>query len=271
MKNSLTLFITFVGLLLLQNVQAQSSETITTIDSVYKIDEITNYNEPDSAYNDFAEEVIGDTSVSFNERMVDKDSLIALKNKPAYSWLKNIEKQLRSQQEEEASSVKQIPIKDTGGGGFFENVFNSLWLKGILWSAAILLVLYIIYQLFLNKGIFQRSSKKLVEVVEKEVVEDSMENDFDTLLNKAYQAGNLKMAMRYLFLKTIQTLHQKELIHYTADKTNAIYMSELPAQHRNQFAKLAMYYEYVWYGNTPISNDVFNQIQQQYQQFLNQL
>ena len=124
----------------------------------------------------------------------------------------------------------------------------------------------------MSKGVFNKNIKQSkAEVVEEEVDENDMDNDFASLQKKAYYAGDTRLAMRYLFLKMLQKLDQKNHIKFAADKTNAVYAREMSDNFRNDFASLAMYFEYIWYGNFDITKEVFDKIETQYNQFLNRI
>jgi Domain of unknown function (DUF4129) len=98
-----------------------------------------------------------------------------------------------------------------------------------------------------------------------------MESNFENLQSKAYDAGDMRMAMRYLFLKTLQKLNDRELIRFAVDKTNTAYARELPQAKRNEFASLALYYEYIWYGNIAVQKETFDGIENKFNEFLNRI
>jgi Domain of unknown function (DUF4129) len=81
----------------------------------------------------------------------------------------------------------------------------------------------------------------------------------------------MRLAMRYLFLKTLQKLNERELINFAADKTNSQYAREIPAAKRNEFANLALYYEYIWYGNVGVQKETFDGIKTKFDTFLNKI
>jgi hypothetical protein len=225
-------------------------------------------------YDNFGEDVLGDTAVNFNEFKLSSDTINAWKESKKYSWIKTIDKQLK---DFDAASKKDDDNNlDRGnklikGVSATEKFFNSGILRFILWSLAIALVVFIIYNLFLNKGFFSKGSKKAVVTIEEEIDENDMQNNFLALQQKAYAAGDTRLATRYLFLRMLQKLHEKELVKFGIDKTNTTYASELPASFRNDFSSLALYYEYIWYGKFAIEKDVFDKIADQYNQFLNRI
>jgi hypothetical protein len=246
-------------------------------------------------YENFGKEVQGDTLIDYNDFELSADSINAWKNNKKYAWIKTIEKDLKENldeaetqgeageekknnqkigQEREAEEERRTGRRIRGNTGFSatDGLFNSGIFKLILWILAGLFICYVIYNLFLNGGKFGKRSKEVKATVIEEVVdENDMDNDFASLQQKAYNAGDTRLAMRYMFLKMLQKLQQKGKINFVADKTNAAYAMEIPDAFKNDFSSLAMYFEYVWYGKMDIGKDVFDKIENKYNQFLNRI
>lgn len=267
--------------------------TTKEYDTEVQIDDEEVEEEYTKKYNNFGKEVQGDTLINFNDFELSKDSVNEWKNNKNFAWIKTIEEDLKQNLEEESdaesesnkskkqrvgedkdvdeegNTVRRRRISGGGGGGF---VFNSGILKLILWSLAGIFICFLVYNLFLNGGKFGKVKKesKVVEI-EETVNEDNMDNDFASLQKKAYDAGDTRLAMRYMFLKMLQTLQQKGYIQFVADKTNAAYATEIKDGFRNEFSSLAMYFEYVWYGKLDIEKEVFDKIENKYNKFLNRI
>lgn len=217
----------------------------------------------------FAKEVLSDTSVSFSDFSIKRDSILAIKLKKDYSWITNIDSFLTAQKKEDSNQSK-IVVKQNSGSSFLGSLFNSAILQTVVWIAAAVLVLFIIYKLFLSEGVFGRRSEKAgIQLAGED--DTRLVNDYEVLLRKAYEEGNWRFAMRFLFLKTLQKLNKNEMINYAVDKTNSAYVKELPASKRDDFASIALYYEYVWYGNVEIEKMVFDSIENKFNNFLNKI
>ena len=288
-------FVTILSCLLLLQVSAQNTtyQTYDTVvvqppDATIENEDAISYEsydtEPIKSYKNFAADVQGDTAILFNDFELNKDSINTWKNSKKYSWIKTLENDLKNNLNENAISSKKSEekgaseigeneeetIRTRNSGGV--NVFNSAGLKIILWVLAGAFICFIIYNLFLSNGIFRKNVKQSkAEVVEEEVDENDMDNDFAALQKKAYDAGDIRLAMRYLFLKMLQKLDQKKHIKFAADKTNAVYAREMSDNIRNDFSSLAMYFEYIWYGKFDINKETFDKIDSQYNQFLNRI
>lgn len=216
----------------------------------------------------FAREVLGDTGVTFRQFVLNRDSLNTWKNKKEYSWIKDLDSLLHDQQDRAKKRDKPVKFESPS---VLENLFSSGGLQVILWIIAFSVVGFIIYRLFLSKGIFGSASAKAAKEVEEEEEENIADKDFNYYLNKAYAEGDLRASTRYLFLMTLQKLDQKELIRFGADKTNSAYMYELPQAKRNDFASLSLYYEYIWYGKASLQKETFDMIRIRFNDFLNKI
>ncbi len=237
-------------------------------------------------------DIKGDTLLSFRTMPDMRDSINEWKRKEAFAYMRNLDSMLRTVQNEQneraarsanSSREKDGKLKRTDeeerrltlrerSSSSPNGMFNSAIFQGIMWTLAGIFIAFVLYNLFLSKGVFKKSTAaKSTEEKISEAPENIAEGDYDRLLRQAYLLGDLRMAARYLFLKTLQKLHEKELIVFSQDKTNSDYVYELPEAKRNAFSSLALYYEYIWYGNLQISKEDFNKVESKFNQFLNGL
>jgi hypothetical protein len=223
---------------------------------------------------DFAGDVLGDTLIYFNEIELPADSINAWRRSKKYAWIKTLEKDLKKADSLEKlknqRSAKKRPRFNPNTSAA-ESFFNSAGLKIFLWIIGFLFIGYIIYQLFLKKGFFSKSGSKLVSAVEEVKDDAEIDNDFSALQKQAMASGNTKLAVRYLFLQMLQKLNDRGHIVYVKNKTNINYVNEIPEGFKNDFSKLALYYEYIWYGNTAIDIEKYNQLANTYNQFINKI
>jgi hypothetical protein len=202
-----------------------------------------------------AEEEIIDTTLAYTNLYMRPDSLYKLTNNEKYEWVKTLDSLLKDKKKkQDAEDKKEEKTKEykPNSGFNLENVFNSGIAKGILYSLAALFVGFLLYSLFINKGMFSKAQKTLVEVADTEE-EIDLRNDYNALAAQAQASGNYKLATRYLFLDNLKLLNEKQLITFAVDKTNTKYCQEIDAAKRQEFSKLCFYYEYVWYGNADIN------------------
>jgi len=213
-------------------------------------------------------ETFADTTLSLRVFALNKDSVLAKKSRKEYAWIKDLDSLLKDEQERNRPKPHYERRQNIS---FMEGLFNSPILQVLLWVIAGSIVLYIIYRLFLSKGLFGISATKAIKEEPEEEEETLNGKDFNSLVNKAVAAGDLRSAVRWLFLLTLQKLDEKELIRFGADKTNSTYMNELPPAKRNDFASLSLYYEYTWYGKAPLNKESFEMIRGKFTEFLNRI
>lgn len=93
--------------------------------------------------------------------------------------------------------------------------------------------------------------------------ENIHEMDFDDLIAEAIARRDFRTAIRLLFLKSLKILSDKNLIQWEHGKTNHDYLAELKKDDlRNGFNELNYYFEYAWYGNFSVNDEMFKRVQQ---------
>jgi hypothetical protein len=161
-----------------------------------------------------------------------------------------------------ATKIKEEKPIDLRGVSFFKSIFGV-----IFWIVAIALFGYLVYRLFLsNSALFSRNRKNISTDIETALEEDA--NDIDSLLNNTIKNGNYRLAVRYLYLQVLSKLAERKLIEINTNKTNYEYVNEV-RRHKfaNEFASITLQYEYVWYGEYPVDQRLFEQIRGSFNQF----
>ena len=145
---------------------------------------------------------------------------------------------------------------------FFNSAFGIIFL-----IIAIGLFGYIVFKLFLSNSYFFSRSRKNISV-DIAVATEGSSNDPDALLRNAIKTGNYRLAIRYLYLQTLARLSERKLIEINSNKTNYEYVNDV-RKHKfaNEFASLTLKYEYVWYGEYPVDERLFEQIKGSFTQF----
>ena len=200
-----------------------------------------------------------DTALYANNISLSADSIRHWKKLKDYAYIQYIDSLLK---EKKKKKVKEPDYQPTGTG-ILNGLLNSGFIKFLLWAFAIGFVLFIIYRLFLAEAVFLRKSKSMnngeAEVEEELITSDS---DFDVLIKQALQNNNYRQAVRYQYLRTLHTLAAKGFVELAPDKTNFQYVSEIKNRdYQNDFAALTLHYEYVWYGEFAIEQDIYHKIE----------
>jgi len=248
LKNKLSYqcLILLVGLLFSFNIHAQvSTDTSSaTFDDYESTDEETTYY-PDTLKREF--------------RAIESDSVLAVNSDKGFYYKRYLDSLLRATQFKVQKPRRSV---DLSGTDFFSSIFGI-----IFWILAIGLFAYLVYRLFLSNSSFLSRSRKNI-ATDIAVVEEEKAGDPDSLLRNAIRNGNYRLAVRYLYLQSLQRLSEKKIIEINSNKTNYEYVMEV-RRHKfaNEFASLTLQYEYVWYGEYPVDERLFEQIQRSFTQF----
>ena len=181
--------------------------------------------------------------------------------------LKNLDSLLRAQ--------KKQPVTITSkANSAFANFALSV-LQPLLWIFAALFVGYIIYRIFITRGIFKKQEKELTNIPQETGFQ--LEKEYQPLIMHAKEKGDFRLAARYWFLETLKNLNDNTSITFTdndkghiifsMDKTNNAYYFELPSAIQIPFLALTSNYEYVWYGQHLLSPSGYENLENIFLQF----
>jgi predicted transcriptional regulator len=248
LKNKLSyqFLLLLVALLFSFNIHAQVSTDTSTVDvETPAVEEEATTYYPDTLKREF--------------RSVGYDSVKAVNSDKGFYYKRYMDSLLRATQFKVQKPRRRV---DLSGSDFFSSIFGI-----IFWILAIGLFVYLVYRLFLsNSSFLSRSRKNIASDIA--VVEEENTSDPDSLLRNAIRNGNYRLAVRYLYLQSLQRLSEKKFIEINTNKTNYEYVMEV-RRHKfaNEFASLTIQYEYVWYGEYPVDERLFEQIQGSFTQF----
>lgn len=210
---------------------------------------------------DDADTEIADTIVSSAVIYFPKDSLRRLMQIKEFQEMRNIDSVLEQWQKEQLAKSK---LKKTSVGGII-TFFQILRL--LFWVVIIAAVVYLIYRLFLSeKGLFAAPVRNKKTVFEEDDITD--EDVLAKRITDAERAGNYRVAVRYYFLSALNAMARRNWILLSPDKTNYQYLRELSGKKiRNDFARIALHYEYAWYGNFEVSHEIYQTIKKEFISF----
>ncbi len=145
--------------------------------------------------------------------------------------------------------------------------------KGIFIILGIASIGFIIYKvLYMDNASFLSGEATNNPDFYFEDIENINEINFDEEIKKAVSNGNLRLAIRLLYLKSLKELSNKNYIIWDASKTNSQYLRELKDQNmREQFGRLTLQFEYAWYGNFELNPSDFSDAQQEFSSFQKQI
>lgn len=146
-------------------------------------------------------------------------------------------------------------------------VFNIIMLT-LLIGGVLALIYFILKAGGIDlRDIFSRRSTATA-VPYSEFFEDINAIDFDAEIENAVAKHNYRFAVRLLYLKSLKHLSDAGLIKWEIDKTNTQYIYELQnADQRTEFGSLTRQFEYVWYGEFMIDNQIYDSIANSFRNF----
>lgn len=141
-----------------------------------------------------------------------------------------------------------------------------------------MIVLAFVYLLYImmndgGHGLFRSSkaTKKVANGNDLSVAE--IQNlDMASLIARAEDEHNYRLAIRYYNLWTLQSLDRDEFIALEEDKTNSDYYWELSRDDLRQgFGYISYLYNYIWYGEFPLNQMEYEKARSSFSKFMSQI
>jgi hypothetical protein len=151
---------------------------------------------------------------------------------------------------------------------FVSKSFDSFWQYVIL-AVVLALALWLIWKAEFITGLFVKQADKQDTIGYETLTENIHELNFGELLENARSQRNYRLAVRYLYLQVLKKMADSELINWQPNKTNRMYANELTTSTiRSNFESITRQFEYVWYGERPVVEPEFIEMQQEFNDFL---
>ena len=146
---------------------------------------------------------------------------------------------------------------------------NEQWLKILFYTIIAAITLYAILKLAradISKVFYKLSDSGNLEF---NVVDENIHQmDFEALIEGAIEKKEYKKAIRLYYLYALKKLADQDLIQWKPGKTNYEYQQELASQEvRPSFADLSYYFDYAWYGDFPVNQNMFNRVKAIFKDF----
>jgi hypothetical protein len=202
-----------------------------------------------------------------------RDSILAWKRNPEFGYILFLDSLLKTNKNflkvdtvNLANNRTRRPSANISRGNYSNNFFNSLPVKIFFWSLAIIFIAIVLYKLFLTGGLFEkRMDQYKKEPVKEEPKELSDYAAYNKYIGEAESKNDFNLATRYLYLQLLKKLSDKELILFTPEKTNNVYVTEVSGwNYQYEFSELTRNYEYVWYGKFAISISYYRQLKENF-------
>ena len=147
---------------------------------------------------------------------------------------------------------------------------QRVWFKTLIWIIIIggFAVFLMIYLKSMNVGLFSKRNV-LAKGDEEEIIpEDIFAINYKKEIDIATMQGNYRQAVRFMYLKLLKNMSEKNIINYKQDKTNLDYLSELySTAYYKDFFRLTRNFEYCWYGQFKINATAYKIISDDFNQF----
>lgn len=167
----------------------------------------------------------------------------------------------------------QEPTRKKRSKSFWElfyDFFSGAVVRTITYIILGLILVWIIYRIVVVNNLFMTASSRRRTEITAGVEDEVEEGNLESKIQAAIRERNYRAAIRFMYLLSLRSLHEKGWIRYHAQGTNYEYLSQVqPYGVGNEFRFLTHVYEYVWYGEFALSEEQFGKVNQQFQQFFN--
>jgi len=148
----------------------------------------------------------------------------------------------------------------------------TAWSLRIASIILVLLVVYFIFKVIINdegKWVFGKPSDK--NLIPINVTENNIqETNFITLIIKAENNNNYRLAIRYYYLWVIKQLAHAHIIDFHVEKTNSDYQDEITSKDlKKQFSYTSYLYNYIWYGEFKVNALEFEKAKKAFNKLIN--
>ncbi|MEZ4687136.1 MAG: DUF4129 domain-containing protein [Bacteroidia bacterium] len=200
-------------------------------------------------------------------RSFDIEKLDRYVSDPMYSYSERHRAAQKAQEVEDAfwANVERF---------FSKNRIGSVNLTEMILALVVVFTVFFVALSLLGvnvRSLFKRRAQE-IPLHDEELAEDLRELDFDQLLAHAKGQQDYRRGVRLLYLETLNMLGEKNLIQFARHKTNYEYLLSLQG-HRlyDDFERLTLQFDYVWYGNFDIDEAGFDRMTNTFRHFQSNL
>lgn len=164
---------------------------------------------------------------------------------------------------------KEPPQQNSAFIKLLDVIAKSSLLNWLLYLFLAAIILFVLYQVAVVNNFFVFSRKKRATQVTNFEEEILSPDKLDELINDAVHQKDFRLAVRYLYLKTLQLLNERGLIRLDSKLTNHDYVRQVqPQEKRSEFVRLTNLYEYAWYGEYQLTEEQFARAKTNFYNFL---
>ncbi|MBN1187699.1 MAG: hypothetical protein JXB49_35825 [Bacteroidales bacterium] len=157
---------------------------------------------------------------------------------------------------------------------FWRNVIRTSryfpLIKYLIFAALIILVVMQLTKTRLSGLFYKHMNRPSISITELDMNLDNEE--LENRIKNEINAGNYRMALRFLYIKLLKILTAYDHIIWKKGKTDYDYFTELASTaYQEPFKKLSIIYEYTWYGNFKPKENHFSRIYDEFNQIFSQV
>jgi hypothetical protein len=151
---------------------------------------------------------------------------------------------------------------------FFSEILNGRPLRWIIFLLLTAVLFFGVYQLARENNFrwFSRKSKQSILGSEETIPDE--DPDFEKTILKYHGEANYRMAIRFMYLRLIQTTRKSGRIRFANTSTNTqIGQAFVNHPQAAEFRYLARAYEYIFYGDFIPSREVYEMLRNRFETF----
>jgi hypothetical protein len=188
-----------------------------------------------------------------------------------------VEKLKRSKDFEYANDAAYLakePVSNRrSAGNSFWNFLTGDIMRVFIYTLLIGVLLFAFYKIIVDNKLYLFYSKpKKIVTAQKNKSEEEIPENIDEKIRETLLTKNYRLAVRYMHIKALKLLDEKELIRFHAQSTNNYYASKLRnTAFGKEFQKLTNVYEYVWFGDFKLTDQQAEIVQQNFNHFYSEI
>jgi hypothetical protein len=240
-----------------QAIQAQVYNDTSAVAVEAPIEEDTENTEETEAKITIPEPVVFRQVPDSTVRHLQKKKEFAYANDPAY-WTR------------ERKLEDEAPRK--GFWDYFNNFFSGTAIRYVTYGILIAFFVFVIFRIIVvNKlFLFYSSGKSKATATSDDI--DITDENLNEKIQKAIDAKEHRLAVRYMYLKSLQLLNERQWIRFHADATNYEYVNQMSGHKlASEFGFLTRVYDYMWYGEFAVTEEQFDIVYKNFSHFYNAL
>ncbi|HSZ85304.1 MAG TPA: DUF4129 domain-containing protein [Puia sp.] len=189
------------------------------------------------------------------------------------SVVENLKRSKDFEYANDAAYLAKEPLSRSTPGNSFWNVLTGKIAQIFVYTLLIGVLLFAFYKIIVDNKLYLFYSKpKKTAAAQKNESDDEIPENIDEKIRETLLAKNYRLAVRYMHLKALKLLDEKEWIRFHAQATNHYYASQLKTTaFGKDFQQLTNVYEYVWFGDFKLTEQQADIVQQNFNRFYSEI